>query len=481
MPGKPPETVHLLFSAVIAALLFCLAPSASGAEQSAGRRIFSFDLGYLGTGLKNNGWGLGVSYEAALLSRLAVKGGFSHMTMMPKDSGMTVTTVGIQLEALCYPFGRGLDWLYVGAGCGTDFLMYKGDGLSEIACGVNTDFNFNLPAAVIRKTLIRMKGISHHNDEKYSVDYSLLANIDLSEIKNSSEAINGVLFSLIAYVENKTDKNLSEQEKENLNNDFLKYVMHSSCSEINMKYISIFILENENDSSIVEIINAIKEGAIIYIGITTDLKIDDNNIDNLGIWKKEITIFLDMEILFHLYGYNGEYYKQQADDFISLVKEINRTKRFVHLKYFTKVKEEIYAFFKAAENVVSKGFLNENTVAMSAIVRGCSSPSDVVEKKALFFNFLKQYSIEEDANDSYYTDENNFKYNIENAEEEIHPDLNFINILRKGRNSGKLIDIGYILLTGKSSILKQSWEKRNNKDIPRASNLDYITEHFGSY
>ena len=151
------------------------------------------------------------------------------------------------------------------------------------------------------------------------------------------------------------------------------------------------------------------------------------------------------------------------------------------MKYFTKVKEEIYAFFKAAENVVSKGFLNENTVAMSAIVRGCSSPSDVVEKKALFFNFLKQYSIEEDANDSYYTDENNFKYNIENAEEEIHPDLNFINILRKGRNSGKLIDIGYILLTGKSSILKQSWEKRNNKDIPRASNLDYITEHFGSY
>lgn len=132
MPGRAPrKDAHRFFSAVIAALLFCLAPSASGAEQSANRRILSFDLGYLGTGLKNNGWGLGVSYEAALLSRLAVKGGFSHMTMMPADTGMTVTTVGIQLEALCYPFGRGLDWLYVGAGCGTDFLMYKGDGLSD--------------------------------------------------------------------------------------------------------------------------------------------------------------------------------------------------------------------------------------------------------------------------------------------------------------------------------------------------------------
>lgn len=61
--------------------------------------------------------------------------------------------------------------------------------------------------------------------------------------------------------------------------------MHSSCSEANMKYIAAFLLENENDNSIVEIINAIKEGAIIYTGITTDLTIDDNNIDNLGIWK----------------------------------------------------------------------------------------------------------------------------------------------------------------------------------------------------
>ena len=350
--------------------------------------------------------------------------------------------------------------------------------LSEITFGVNTDFNFNLPTAVIRKALVKMKGISHRSDEKYSVDYSLLANINISEIKRSSGAINEVLFSLMAYVENKTNRKLSEQERETLNNDFLKYVMHSSCSEINMKYISAFLLENENDGSTVEITNAIKEGAIIYTGITTDLKIDDNNIDNLGIWKKEITIFLDMEILFHLYGYNGEYYKQQADDFISLVREINRKKRFVYLKYFTKVEEEIYAFFKAAENVVSQGFLNENTVAMSAIVKGCASPSDVVEKRVSFFNFLKQFSIEKDTNDSYYSDETNFKYNIENYEEEIHPYLNFINILRKGRNSGKLINIGYILLTGKSSILKQSWEKRNIKDIPRASNLEYMTEHF---
>ncbi|MDE5899395.1 MAG: hypothetical protein K2H09_09065 [Treponemataceae bacterium] len=130
-PKAPRKNARQPCAAVITALLFCLAPAASGAESFASRRILSFDLGYLGTGLKNNGWGLGLSYEAALPCRLAVKGGFSHMTMMPKGSDMTVTTVGVQLEALCYPFGRGLDWLYVGAACGTDFFMYKGGAVSD--------------------------------------------------------------------------------------------------------------------------------------------------------------------------------------------------------------------------------------------------------------------------------------------------------------------------------------------------------------
>lgn len=125
LPGKPPQTNARPYRAAVIVLLLCL-HAAAGAESFVGKDILSFDLGYLGTGLKNNGWGLGLSYEAELLRRLAVKGSFSHMTMKPSDFGMTVTTVGVQLEALCYPFARGLDWLYVGGAVGTDFIMYKG-------------------------------------------------------------------------------------------------------------------------------------------------------------------------------------------------------------------------------------------------------------------------------------------------------------------------------------------------------------------
>lgn len=99
--------------------------SKSGEKNSfIGKSIFSFDLGYLGTGLKNNGWGFGISYERSVFDYLAMKGNFSHMTMFAKNIETRVTTVGIRLEALFYPFGSGLDKLYLGFGGGTDFLMY---------------------------------------------------------------------------------------------------------------------------------------------------------------------------------------------------------------------------------------------------------------------------------------------------------------------------------------------------------------------
>lgn len=93
-------------------------------KSFANKSIFSFDLGYLGTGIKNNGWGLGLSYEHSIFNYSAIKGSFSHMTMYPKEIDSLVTTVGIKLEGLFYPFGSGLDKLYIGFGGGSDFLMY---------------------------------------------------------------------------------------------------------------------------------------------------------------------------------------------------------------------------------------------------------------------------------------------------------------------------------------------------------------------
>lgn len=65
-------------------------------------RIFSLDTAYLLSGLKNNGWGLGLAYEQLVLPFLSIKGDFSHTTIFPTSYDTTITTVGISLNTFYY-------------------------------------------------------------------------------------------------------------------------------------------------------------------------------------------------------------------------------------------------------------------------------------------------------------------------------------------------------------------------------------------
>ena len=95
------------------------------------KQIFSLDTGYLAKGLKNNGWGIGFTYEREIFRGFAVKGALSHMTMWVKNPKMVLTSVGFKGEILYYPFLRGLDWLYFGGQCKTGFFMYNGTSITE--------------------------------------------------------------------------------------------------------------------------------------------------------------------------------------------------------------------------------------------------------------------------------------------------------------------------------------------------------------
>lgn len=136
---------YVFFSICIT--LFSLVPATASSEDNlphrfAEKSLFSIDLSYLGAGLSNNGWGLGVSYERSFFNYFAAKGSFSHSTLYPKDIDSRAITVGIKLEALFYPFGSGLDKLYLGFGGGTDFLMYsqKDENGEEIKDSVITAY-----------------------------------------------------------------------------------------------------------------------------------------------------------------------------------------------------------------------------------------------------------------------------------------------------------------------------------------------------
>lgn len=104
-------------------------PSFSQSQNK--KQIFSLETEYLAKGLKNNGWGIGFSYERELFHGMAVKGGLSHMTMWMKNPSLILTSVEVTGDILYYPFLQGLDWLYFGGQCKTGFFMYDGSSVSE--------------------------------------------------------------------------------------------------------------------------------------------------------------------------------------------------------------------------------------------------------------------------------------------------------------------------------------------------------------
>jgi hypothetical protein len=90
--------------------------------------LLSLDLAYSATGLMNQGWGIGLSFEEKIFRFLSVKGTFGHMTFLTGIDDVYCTSVNISLFVNYYPFGNGLDKLYIGLGNGVDFMQYFGGG-----------------------------------------------------------------------------------------------------------------------------------------------------------------------------------------------------------------------------------------------------------------------------------------------------------------------------------------------------------------
>lgn len=236
--------------------------------------------------------------------------------------------------------------------------------------------------------------------------------------------------------------------------------------------------------------NTIKEGVVLYSGIKFN-----NNINELGQWRTDLTIFIETEILFHFAGYNGTLYQTLWNDFFDYVKEINRKHpNRIKLRYFSDVKGEIERFFKKAEYIVDgKDKPNPKVTAMSTIINGCDSKADIVTKKAQFFQNLKTSGIQEDDFKDYF-DDSYHEYNIvdqniiENLSKKLEVEdvssylkfLNYVSIRRREANENNFENIKYILLSGNSKTLQIAWddEIKAYGQVPLATTLSFLTNKF---
>ena len=353
--------------------------------------------------------------------------------------------------------------------------------ITELSREIKRQFGFNIPDYVIQSSLKRVDCVTKKNHQ-FIVDANKLSACKFNEqFQGAFEKNNILVGELYDFFEERYGT-ISEENKNLLTEEFCSFLLNGSSENNFSDIISAFIIEREDNLEIVNHIRAIKEGAVLYTGINSS-----SNISERGSWKVPLTIYVEIEILFHLAGYNGEVFKKLADDLFSLISEMNSKsiKRPIKIRYFEEVMDEIEKFFKKAENIVAgKEILSIDNYAMNTIVKGCKKASDVIEKKSTFFSMLKAKGILQADPYDYYSD-NNYEYNLESlesiqryglTEDKIRyiQHINYVNILRQGEDINDLKRCKHVILTEVGKILYISSDISHQK-VPLAINMGMLT------
>lgn len=365
--------------------------------------------------------------------------------------------------------------------------------LQQMVNIINQDYGFDLPVAVVKSALGKLDFL---NKEKslYSIKKDAVFNAD--EIRNNTLTENcenqKAIDSLRVFVEEKMERKLSIYEKEELCNDFCTFIIDDTNSSKFGEYISQFIIEKSNDNAFVEQLNQIRQGVVIFVGLNYNA--DNNAVDKLD---TQLHIYLDTEIIFHMFGLNGALYKDLFDEFYELVQEVNKKakKTIIKLRYFAENRDEIDSYFKIAERIVRKEEqLNPSKQAMSTIVNGCVDASQVVEKKSELYRMLTEKGVTLDSQEHYYDKETNWNYLIDckqfyeykdndTSEKDIDRKvrlLNYISIKRGYRSQSIFRTVGHILLSANKVTFTIAFDKnvRNDNCVPLATSLSFLTNRF---
>ena len=359
--------------------------------------------------------------------------------------------------------------------------------VEKISLLLNENFGFCIPSYVIQSAIKRIEFVSKKDGQflvsrkDISLDSEITQELEKSDLKSRA-----LMSRLIKYVK---DKN-REINEEKLTREFTSFLLDDSFNGDYSSIISEFIIENNIDSDFLKNINQIKEGAVLFSGINYT-----SDISKLT-WKNNINLYVETEILFHLAGYNGMFFQKLANDMFQLINEMNQksNKRIISIRYYKEVSEDIDHFFGTAEEIVKGNkIVDIGNVAMDEIVRDCSTPADVINKRARFTNILKQHSISEADSLNYYSPEYH-NFNIESQEivekyglatenkEKYLKHLNYTNILRKkddiNSENLSLKESKHLVITEVGKILQMANDfNKENEDFnaPLAISMSSLT------
>lgn len=358
---------------------------------------------------------------------------------------------------------------------------------TEIAGILNETYQFEIPTPVIKSALKRISYVEKTNGQYTITDYKQVSTViseKETDILNNHESI---LSQLYVYIEKELKKELDQNQKAIIQASFCDFLLDNDTDAEYIKFITGYILTKKEDLSFKEKLETVREGVILHTGIRYNSDPSDR-----GSWKAHLTIFIDQEILFHIAGYNGEIFQEQALELLGYIKELNKKEFKISLKYFPETKEEIDLFFNIAERIVKgQQRLNPRITAMTKIINGCSTGSEIQCKKDDFYNLIENtYKISLDKYDNYYDDKNH-KYNIldlndyQDEEDETYNQsynslshLNYVSIRRQDNPANNFETIGYILLTGKKRTQSIASEKCTKGCVPLSTNIGFLINKF---
>lgn len=372
--------------------------------------------------------------------------------------------------------------------------------LQEFCLKLNNEYGFTLVSSVVKTALNRITFLSSTSKKGYyTVDTTKMHNnLEFEqEFKSCQDANRRIISDFITFVSDLLKQPLSDDKIKSLQEDFCAYTIDCKVDNPeNLGYISAFILKHKEDSAFDQQLTRIREGMIIYNGLS--YTVSPNEIEK---YDTELNIFLETEVLFNMAGYNGILCQHLFNEFYDQVNEINKIaiqrhgKKSIHLKYFEESYDEISKFFKQAEEIVcGNSRLSDPRDAMISILNGCSQKYEIKEKQTAFEKLLADKGIILDSR-KYTMDEDFIKSNlasIENIDEvfvtredkdyAIQMMLSKINYLRriKSTNTKNFKQVGYILLSGNSRTLFLSKQclKTNNEVVPLAEPISFFTQRF---
>ena len=336
----------------------------------------------------------------------------------------------------------------------------------EMKKWLHTIFGFEIPEAVVI-TAARSLSYLTRQDGIYTVNQSeFVPDKTVAEAKQEEFDRNEVVIGeLEKYILKRKPEATINQEQ--LTRDIIAFLIDGSTKSSGQYFdlISEFVIKKENDSDVQDFLKRIREGSVLYIGLTY-------NINETGSFTKQLTLFLDTEILFSLVGYNGEIYRTLADDFLTQVKNANLKGEKIKLTYFPEIEKEIDDFFATATSIVAGKTLASSKPAMMAITNGCQTTADVEVKKSDFYYELKCRGIHIDKRDNYYSEDNK-PFNLESIEYSNPKDqeswryISHVNKLRKGQLYPNNIEAEYLFVTATSNTIRISREYSDKLKIER--------------